>query len=211
MWLILLTASASAAPGQASWVYPGAQPLDAGEGWVGGAGFVAPAVGVGTGVLGMVAATDTLAFQVGVLGAWGSYNDGGSAMALTGRWIGLDERHVRLGIMGGVAHVENGYDTLSLAMTGVVLEAGGEHFLLDASIPFTMTEQLNYEDVSVVVPFQAAETVPAFGFTHRFDDHHRLRIGGLVPTVTYQYASKRFFLDAGVVVIAPLLRAGWRF
>jgi hypothetical protein len=211
MWPIVLTSVASAAPGQASWIYPGAQPLDAGEGWVAGAGFVAPAVGVGTGVLGMVAATDRLAFQVGVLGAWGSFGDNSSAMALTGRWVALDERHVRLGIMGGVARAETGYDTLSLAMTGVVLEAGGEYFFFDASIPFTMTEQINDEDVSVLVPFQAAETVPAFGFTHRFDDHHRLRIGGLVPTVTYQYASEHFFLDVGVVVIAPLLRAGWRF
>ena len=211
MWLILLTASARAAPGQASWVYPGAQALDAGEGWVAGAGFVAPAVGAGTGVLGMVAATDALAFQVGVLGAWDSYGDGASAMALTGRWVCLDESHVRLGLMGGVARAENDYETLSLAMTGVVLEAGGEHFRFDASIPFTMTEQRNDEDVVVVVPFQAAETVPAFGFTHRFDDHHRLRIGGLVPTVTYQYASEGFFLDVGVLVIAPLLRAGWRF
>jgi hypothetical protein len=210
MWLLLLTASASAAPGQASWVYPGAQALDAGEGWVAGAGFAVPDLGVGTGVLGMVAATDTLAFQVGVLGAWGPY-DRAAAMALTGRWVALDESHIRLGIMGGVARAENDYDTLALAMTGVVLEAGGEHFRFDASIPFTMTEQVNDEDVSVVLPFQAAETVPAFGFTHRFDDHHRLRIGGLVPSVTYQYASERFFLDVGVVVVAPLLRTGWRF
>jgi hypothetical protein len=132
-------------------------------------------------------------------------------MALTGRWVALDERHVRLGIMGGVAHAENHYDTLDLAMTGVVLEAGGEHFRFDASIPFTMTEKLNDQDVSVIGPFQAAETVPAFGFTHHFDEHHALRIGGLVPTATYQYTSKGYFLDVGVVVIAPLLRAGWRF
>lgn len=211
MWLILLTSSARAAPGQASWIYPGAQALDAGEGWVAGAGFVAPAAGVGTGLLGMVAATDTLAFQVGVVGTFGEWGNGGSGMALTGRWVCLDESHVRLGLMGGVARAENEYDTLSLVMTGVVLEAGGEHFRFDASIPFTMTEKMNDEDVTVVLPFQAAETVPAFGFTHRFDDHHRLRIGGLVPTVTYQYASERFFLDVGVVVIAPLLRAGWRF
>jgi hypothetical protein len=211
MWLILLTSPASAAPGQASWVYPGAQALDAGAGWVAGAAFAAPATGVGTGVLGMVAATDSLAFQFGVVGAWGSFVDSASAMALTGRWVGLDERHVRLGIMGGIAHAESGYDTITLAMTGVVLEAGGEHFRFDASIPFTMTEQIDDGDVHVVVPFQAAETVPAFGFTHRFDDHHRLRIGGLAPTVTYQYTSERFFLDVGVVVIAPLLRAGWRF
>src|SRR6185295_9388525 len=98
MWLILLTSSAIAAPGQASWVYPGAQALDAGEGWVAGAGFVLPAIGVGTGVLGMVAATDALAFQVGVLGAWGSYDDRASAIALAGRWVAFDERHVRLGI-----------------------------------------------------------------------------------------------------------------
>jgi hypothetical protein len=212
MWLVLLASSASAAPGQASWVYPGAQPLDAGDGWVAGAGFVLPALGAGTGVLGIAAATDTLAFQVGVLGAWDSYGDGASAMALAGRWVAFDERHLRLGIMGGVARVENQYDgTLGLAMTGVVLEAGGVHFFFDASIPFTMTEQLDDEDVSVVLPFQAAETLPAFGFTHRFDDHHRLRIGGVVPTITYQYASERFFIDAGVVVIAPLVRTGWRF
>ena len=211
MWLVLLTSSASAAPGQASWVYPGAQELDAGHGWAAGAGFVLPAVGVGTGVLGMVAATDTLAFQVGVLGAWDTYGDGASAMALAGRWVALDERPVRLGIMGGVARVEQYDDTLGLAMTGVVLEAGGEHFFFDASIPFTMTEQVNDEAVTVVLPFQAAETVPAFGFSHRFDEHHRLRLGGLVPTLTYQYASERFFLDVGVVVIAPLLRTGWRF
>ena len=211
MWLILLTSSASAAPGQASWVYPGAQELDAGEGWVAGAGFALPDVGVGTGILGMVAATDTLAFQVGVLGAWDSYDGRASGMALTGRWVGLEERHVRLGIMGGVARLENEYDTLALAMTGVVVEAGGDHFRFDASIPFTMTEQINDGDVSVVVAFQAAETLPAFGFSHRFDEHHRLRLGGLVPTLTYQYTSERFFLDAGLVVIAPLVRAGFRF
>jgi hypothetical protein len=212
MWLVLLAPSAIAAPGQASWVYPGAQPLDAGEGWVAGAAFVLPAIGVGTGVLGMAAATDTLAFQVGVLGAWDTYGDGASAMALAGRWVAFDERPVRLGIMGGFARVVNQYDdTLGMAMTGVVLEAGGVHFLFDASIPFTMTEQVGDGDVTVVLPFQAAETVPAFGFTHRFDEHHRLRLGGLVPTLTYQYASQRFFLDAGVVVIAPLVRTGWRF
>jgi hypothetical protein len=148
------------------------------------------------------------------LGAWDTYGDGASAMALAGRWVALDERHVRLGIMGGVARVDDQYgDTLGMAMTGVVLEAGGDHFFFDASIPFTVTERVNGGEISVVLPFPAfaAETLPAFGFTHRFDDHHRLRLGGLVPTLTYQYARERFFLDAGVVVIAPLVRTGWRF
>ena len=210
MWLILLTSSASAAPGQASWIYPGAQALDAGEGWVAGAGFALPDLGVGTGVLGMAAATDTLAFQAGVLGAWGSYGDRATATALTGRWVALAERNVRLGLMAGVAYVEGDYESMSLLMSGVVVEAGGEHFRFDASIPFTMTEWRN-DTVYVLTPFQAAEVVPAFGFTHRFDEHHRLRLGGVVPTLTYQYASERFFLDAGVVVIAPLVRTGWRF
>jgi hypothetical protein len=209
MWL-LFVATSIAAPGQASWVYPGAQVLDAGEGWVGVAGFALPIIGVGGGPVGMVAATNELAFQVGIVGGVGGFDDSVSVAAVTARWVPLDERHVRLGLMGGVARATAESEGTALAMTGVVLDAGGDHFRFDASIPFAMT-QWRGEDEYVLAPFQSAETVPAIGFTHRFDEHHAVRLGGILPTLTYQYASQRFFLDAGVVVIAPLVRTGWRF
>ncbi len=183
---------------------------NAGHGWVGAAGFLAYDVAVGGGVVGMMAATDELAFQFGLFGGETAYPGGAVAGDVATRWVPFAERNLRLGLMAGAAHFDNDYEQMSFVMTGVVLEAGAEHFRFDASIPFTVTEWRN-DGVYVLAPFQAAETVPGFGFTHRFDERHRLRLGGLVPNLTYQYARERFFLDVGVIVVAPLVRTGWVF
>lgn len=215
LWLVLCHA-ASAAPGQSGLLLQGAEPIDEGQVSVGGGVIVAPVMGrAAPGLIGE--ATVGLSDRVALHGAAVMFEDPEQtallhvvdlrAMLIDWRWLHVGLVATQMGFdVGPDGAPLNALLTPQSATFGLgwVVEGGFEHVRFDTS---SEALGVHYADRAgrdwMDLPYEAGVSV-------LIGDHHRLRLGGPVPHLSYRYQGDHAYLETFGGPMPSLWGAGVR-
>lgn len=110
------------------------------------------------------------------------------------------------------------YPLQSSTAIGVSIEGGGEFTRLDVSLPlacvdsFAPTGRQRAGRVTAHAVCRSSMTdMPELGVSALFGGGHRVRVGGIYPTVSYGYFGKHVYGEAGVGMLGLNARLGVRY
>jgi len=77
---------------------------------------------------------------------------------------------------------------------GFALEGGWKRIRLDFSV---VRQAIHYDSDPHSDTFRLAEVPAEGGISVRIGEHHSIRAGGIIPTLSYRYSSPRFYAELG--------------
>lgn len=202
-WLL---GAALASPGHSGAAHIGAEPVPAGQAWV-GAGTMLLWDYEPSGLLGGLEAGGSLGKRAALHGMVGASVRRGWGISLSGRYNLLQRPGVRLAVTGQMAvfeAIDSGWGVETRLSPGLAIDTGGLHWRFDAAVPLFGLVSVNRYFGPSYFPFPLAGTL-GVSWLPGSEGRHRVRLG-LLDGISYHHRGHTIYADVGLL---PLGSAGF--